>query len=82
MKIICTTENLKDAVLTTERFTGRHITLPILSYILCRVDEKKISFIATNLEVGIEYHLTGKIQKTGAVTIPAKPFAHRLGNNI
>lgn len=78
MKITCTTENLRDAVLTAERFTGRHITLPILSHILCRVDEKKISFIATNLEVGVEYHLTGKIQKTGAVTIPAKPFSQLL----
>ncbi len=80
MKIICTTENLRGAVLTTERFTGRHITLPILSYILCRADDKKISFTATNLEVGVEYHLTGKIQKPGVVTIPAKLFSQLLSS--
>ncbi len=80
MKIVCTTDKLKNAVITVERFTGRHITLPILSHILCRVEEKKISFIATNLEVGVEYHLTGKIQKTGVVTIPAKPFSQLLSS--
>ena len=80
MKITCTTENLRTAVHTTERFTGRHVTLPILSHILCRADEQKISLIGTNLEFGIEYHLAGKVQKPGVVTIPAKPISQLLGS--
>lgn len=80
MKIVCTTENLKAATLTAERFTSRHITLPILSHILCRADEKNILFTATNLEMGVEYHLTGKVQKPGAVTIPAKPLSQLLSS--
>lgn len=74
MKIICTTENLRGAVAAVERFTGRHITLPILSHILIKVTDKKILLIATNLEIGIEYQLNGKIQKPGVTTIPAKQF--------
>ncbi|MDP3727645.1 MAG: DNA polymerase III subunit beta [bacterium] len=80
MKIICTTENIKSAVLVAERFTSRHITLPILSHILCRADEKKISLIATNLEVGVEYQVAGKVQKPGSATIPAKQFSQLLAS--
>lgn len=78
MKLVCTTENLKSAVMTAERFTSRHITLPILSHILCRADERKIVIIATNLEIAVEYTLTGKVQKSGTVTIAAKPITQLL----
>ena len=78
MKITCTTEHLKTAVLTTERFTGRNVTLPILSHILITVKERKISLSATNLEIGIEYNIPGKIQKPGNITIPAKLLSQIL----
>ncbi len=78
MKIICTTNHLRAAVLHVERFTSRHITLPILSHIFLYVREKKFSLIATNLEVGIEYLIPGKIQKPGAATAPAKLLSQLL----
>ena len=72
MKVICTVENLREAILATERYTGRHITLPILSHIYIKVTDKKISLSATNLETGIEYFIPGKIQKPGIITTPSK----------
>ena len=72
MKVICATKYLREAILTAERFTSRHITLPILSHILLKTDERGISLTATNLEIGVEYLLPGKIQKPGVVTAPAK----------
>ncbi len=72
MKFTCTTEHFKNAVLAVERFTGRHVTLPVLAHILITAREKKISLHATNLEVGIEYAIPGKVHKTGSVTAPAK----------
>lgn len=78
MKVVCTSQNLKSAVSTAERFTGRHITLPILSHFLLKTEDKKISLIATNLETGIEYTIPGKIHKTGLLTVPAKPFSQLL----
>lgn len=78
MKIICTVENIRTAVAATERFTGRHVTIPIISHILFIVKEKKISLNATNLETGIEYTIPGKIQKPGAVTTSAKQFSQIL----
>lgn len=78
MKFTCTTEHLKDAVLTVERFTGRHVTIPTLSHILISVREKKIFLSATNLEVAIEYAIPGKVHKTGSVTTPAKSITQIL----
>lgn len=78
MKIVCTTENLRAAVVTTERFTGKHITLAILSHILIKVSEKRVSFIGTNLETGIEHTIPSKIQKPGMVTAPAKPLSQLI----
>lgn len=78
MKITCTVEHLKNAVSIAERFTGRHVTIPIISHILISVKEKKISISATNLETGIEYTLPGKIQKTGVITTPAKQLTQIL----
>lgn len=72
MKLTCTTENIKLAVATAERFTGRHITLPILSHLLIKSDDKKTIVTATNLETGIEYAFPSKTQKTGVITAPAK----------
>lgn len=75
MKVICSVENVKNAVLTAERFSGRHITLPILSHLLLRATEKKVVILGTNLEMGIEYSLPGKVQKPGAVTAPARQLS-------
>lgn len=78
MKITCTIDNFKNAVITAERFTGRHITLPILSYILIAARDKKIFINSTNLETGIECAVSGKVIKTGAVAAPAKILSQIL----
>lgn len=79
MKLTCATEYLRDGVLSAERFTGRHVTLPILGHVLIAAREKQlISISATNLEVGIDYTISGKVQRPGMVTAPAKTFSQLL----
>lgn len=78
MKITCTVENFKTAVITAERFTGRHITLPILSFILITAKDKKFFLNSTNLETGIECAIPGKIIKNGAIATPAKTLSQIL----
>ena len=78
MKITCATEYIREAVITTERFTGRHITLPILSYILFDTKDKKLSLHGTNLETGIEYTIPGKVQRLGTAAAPAKHLSQIL----
>ncbi len=78
MKVTCTIEHLREAILTAERFTGKQVTLPILSYILIRADGKNISLTATNLEFGIEVITPGKIMKSGRAAVPVKQISQAL----
>jgi len=78
MKVICTVKNIRDAVLAAERFSGRHITLAILSHALITADNKKISIIATNLETGIEYTVPGRVVNAGSATASAKALSQIL----
>jgi len=78
MKVTCVGKHLTVAVSTVERFTSRHITLPILSNILFQTKERALSLIATNLELGIEYTIPAKVQKPGAATAPARPLTQAL----
>lgn len=72
MKIICLQENLKNGLSTTERIIGKNLTLPILNNLLLKTDKGKLKISSTNLEIGINYWTSGKIEKEGEITIPAK----------
>lgn len=72
MKLVCTRNNIRDALQLAERFTGRNLTLPILGNILLEADDKKVRCVATNLEIGVEVLVPCKVIKEGSVTIPGK----------
>jgi len=72
MKIICLQENLKNGLNATERIIGKNLTLPVLNNILLKTDKGKLKISSTNLEVGINYWILGKIEKEGEITVPAK----------
>lgn len=57
MKIELNKDKLIEAINTTEKFTGKHITLPILSQILFTFKENECVLRSTNLDVGIEYSI-------------------------
>lgn len=50
----------------------RRLTLPILSYILIKAADRKISFTGTDLEVEIVATVEGDVEKAGEVTVPAR----------
>ena len=72
MKIICLQENLKNGLITAERIIGKNLTLPILNNLLLKTDKGKLKISSTNLEIGINYWASGKIEKEGEITVPAK----------
>ena len=72
MKLLCTRNNIRDAFQLAERFTGKNLTLPVLSNILLEADDKKVRCVATNLEMGIEISVNCKVIKNGSITIPGK----------
>lgn len=47
-------------------------SLPVLGNILFATDKNRLKLSATNLEVGINYWVGGKIEQEGAITVPAR----------
>jgi len=80
MQIICLQEKLKQALNITERIIGRNLTLPILNNLLLSTEDNKLKISSTNLEIGINCWLTGKIQKRGSITVPARLISDLVSN--
>lgn len=60
--------------------SGGRATLPILSNVLIRVDEGKVSLTTTNLDMAIVDYLPVSKSKNGVVTVPAKLLAEFASN--
>src|SRR3989344_5962825 len=80
MKIVCLQENLKESLLTLERATSKNQTMPILHNILLKTEKGMVSAFATDLEIGIEKHISCKIEKQGEVMIPVKTLLQFIQN--
>lgn len=72
MKFSCTQENLYKGLNIVNNVAQKSTTLPILNNILFKTQNGKIELSATNLELGINYLLRGKVDQDGACTFPAK----------
>lgn len=80
MKLICTQENFKKAILAVEKVTSKQITLPILKNILLETKDGRLIFSATNLEIGIICKIGAKIEKEGIIAVPAKLLSDFVSN--
>lgn len=80
MKIICLQENLKKILNITSNIIAKNITLPILSNVLFEAKNGKIKIFSTNLEIGISAAVSGKIEKEGTITVPAKTLTSFVNN--
>ena len=69
MKLECSIEKIKNALISVERITGKNLTLPVLSSILWVAENKSLKLRATNLNIGIEIEIPAKIEKNGVVAI-------------
>ncbi|MFH1292302.1 MAG: DNA polymerase III subunit beta [bacterium] len=72
MKIICTKENLVNALTSISGVANKSINLPILNNVLIRAEEQKVVLVATNLELAVTCQLRAKVEKAGSFTVPAK----------
>jgi DNA polymerase-3 subunit beta len=62
-------EKIKNALVTTERITGKNLTLPVLGSVLWVATNKTLKLRSTNLSLGIEVEIPAKIEKEGIVAI-------------
>lgn len=72
MKIICTQENLNKGLSVVNNIAGKNINLPILNNVLIKVENKIITLLTTNLEIGVSCTIRGRVEEEGSFTIPAK----------
>ncbi len=79
MKFSCTQENLHNGLSIVSNIATRSANLPILNNILFNVQDGKIDLAVTNLEIGVNYFIRGKIEKEGSYTLPARILSDYIG---
>lgn len=72
MKLSCLQENLKNALNIVSRAVATRTTLPITQNVLIATDGSRLKLAATNLEMAISCWIGAKVDKEGAITIPAR----------
>lgn len=82
MKLTCTQDNFKKAIINAERVVSKQTTLPILNNILIETNKNQLNIVATNLEIGIEIKIGAKVEKEGRITVPARLLGSFSSNLI
>ena len=80
MKFICTQENLNKALNVVGKIINKNSTLPILNNVLLKTEKGRLKLSSTNLEIGINYLIGGKVESEGEITIPTKLFHNFVSN--
>lgn len=70
MKFECSHEKIFSAITKTEKMTGKHPTLPVLSCILCiATTDGRVIFRSTNLHTGTEISIPAKVEVAGTCAL-------------
>jgi len=72
MKFICTKDNLLAGLSHVTPLAGRNHQLPILSHVLCQVQEGVLHLTCTDLELGVHTTVAGKVEGEGGFTVGAR----------
>ncbi len=72
MKLQVTQENLAKALTTVARVANSRNALPILSNVLLKTVENRLSIAATNLDIAITHYIGSKVANEGSITVPAR----------
>src|SRR5688500_15102658 len=80
MKLICTRENLKKGLFMVSRVVASSNPLQVLNNVLVKTDEGRIKLSSTNLEIGVNTWVGGKVEEEGALTVPARLINEYINN--
>lgn len=72
MEIQVTQENIAKALSSVGRVASSRGTLPILSNVLIKTVDNRVSISATNLDIAITHFIGSKVKKEGSITVQAK----------
>jgi len=71
-------ENLNQGLNVVSHISDKTTSLPILNNVLIKSENKTIKLIATNLEIGINCAIRGKVEEDGDTTILARIFSEYI----
>lgn len=80
MKLQVTQENLNRALGTVARVANARGALPILSNILVKTTNNRLSIAATNLDIAITHLIGAKVGAEGSITVPARLMQDFVGS--
>ena len=72
MNVSVMQENLARGLGTVSRAVSTRATLPVLANVLLKTEDAGLKLTATNLEIGINCWVPGKVEAEGEITVPAK----------
>lgn len=72
MKIELLQENFIKGLVSVSRSVSTKPVIPVLSHVLFRATKTGVILLATNLETGIKYVISSKVEEGGEISIPAK----------
>jgi DNA polymerase III subunit beta len=72
MNVSVMQENLVRGLGIVSRAVSSRATLPVLANVLLKTDNNGLKLTATNLEIGINCWVPGKVEGEGEITVPAK----------
>jgi len=79
MKFSCTQENLNQGLNVVSHIASKSTSLPILNNVLIKAEKGVLSLTTTNLEMGINAIMRGKIEKEGSYTVSSKLLNDYIG---
>ena len=72
MNVSVMQENLARGLQTVSRAVSSRATLPVLANVLLKTESSGLKLTATNLEIGINCWVPGKVAEEGEITVPAR----------
>ncbi|MBL8134962.1 MAG: DNA polymerase III subunit beta [Anaerolineae bacterium] len=80
MRISVLQDQLARGLNIVSRAVDARPTLPVLANVLLATDESRLKLAATNLELTIITSIGAKVDRAGAITLPAKTFSELVNN--
>lgn len=80
MQVSVLQENLAKGLSIVSRAVENRPTLPVLGNVLLQSEDARVKLSATNLQMSITCWIGAKINKAGAITLPARTFAELVNN--
>jgi DNA polymerase III subunit beta len=72
MKLAVTKEALLEGLQRIQNVVSTRPTLPVLTNVLLEADEAGLQLTTTDLEVGIRCRIDARVEREGAITLPAR----------